>query len=109
MARVFGVNGADFTYLTAPNWVDELNGAGLDGNSPLNRWRRLTVRGSIMPMDEWNALRALEGQRVSVTCPPYGDRNADYVTYYGANFLSLSGKHESINMGDVTLDFVVLI
>lgn len=109
MARVFQVNGADHKYLTDVDWQDQLDPGGLDGNSATLRYRRLVVRGSIMPMADYVSLKALEGLFVSVTCPPYGDRNGDYISYFGAILETVNGRHDAINMSDVTLEIVVRI
>lgn len=109
MAHTFQVNGSDHEYLTSIEWQDELATGGLDGYSPLGRWRRLTARGVILPMADYVALKALEGQKVSIACPPYTDRNGDYITYYGCDFDGLSGRHEGLNMADVTAQFMVLV
>ena len=113
MPQMFQVNGVDYDYITKPDWADEsqTGQAGLDGYETLNRWRRLTAMGPEgMPAADFDALFALEGQRVSVTVPDYNDRNgADYKTYYGAVLERVDGRHESINVVGVLCEFRVRI
>jgi hypothetical protein len=111
MAQQFSINGTAIARITRPDWIDE---AGDDQNHagamPLARWRRLVAKAEVLSATEFNTLRGLEGQRVSITVPPYGDRNAaNYVTYYGAEFERLDGRHEGPVMTGVTAEFLVRV
>lgn len=108
MATTTQINGADNVYLSA-DWADELEAQGLDGYSPVKRWRTLTLRGNVMPAADYDTLEALVGGYISVTCPPYGDRNADYVTYYGALLTRVAGRHDGPNIADVTAEAMVWV
>ena len=113
MPQTFKVNSTSFNYITRMDWADEsqTGQAGLDGYETLNRWRRLTAQGPEgMPAADFDALFALQGQRVSVAAPPYSDRNnANYATYYGAILQRVDGRHESINVVGVMCEFRVRI
>jgi len=112
MAQEFVINGTTVSRITKGDWVDEPGDSqALDGVTPLARWRRLIWRApEVLSASEWNTLRALEGSRVSVTAPPYNDRNAaDYQTYYGANFERLDGSHDGPVFTGVTAEFLVRI
>jgi hypothetical protein len=108
MAHVTQINGTDNVYLSA-DWTDTLGSGGLDGYSPLDRWRSLTLRGNVMPAGDFDGLAALSGQYASVACPPHDDRNADYVTYYSAFLVSVSGRHEGPNVVDITAEMMVRV
>lgn len=109
MAQQFAINGTVIDRVTRPDWIDEAGDAqNHAGATPLARWRRVTARAEVLSMTEWNTLRAVEGQRVSIAVPPYDDRNAsDYRTYYGAEFVSLEGRQEGPAVTGVAAEFLV--
>ena len=111
MPQVFRINSTEISRITHGDWLDEPGDAqALDGVTPLARWRRHTWRAEVLSAAEWNTLAALEGQKVSITTPDYGDRNAaDYVSYYGADFERLEGRHEGPVMMGVSADFLVRV
>lgn len=107
MTRIFALNGASKSYINTADWSDQPDSQALVGATPTRRRRRHTWRAEIMPMAEFLAIQALEGERVSLTTTNYNDRNGDYVTYYGAEIDQASGRHESVNMVDVVVEFWV--
>jgi hypothetical protein len=104
MARIFQLNGANLTRLTGHNWIDEPgDDQGLDGVTPLARWRTVISRATVLSATEWNTLQAALGARVSIAIPPYENRNAaDYRTYYGVEFEQLEGEHTGPAVENVT-------
>ena len=111
MPQVFRINNIEVSRIVKGDWLDEPGDAqALDGVTPLARWRRHTWTTEVLSAAEWNTLAALEGQKVSIMTPDYGDRNAaDYVTYYGADFEALDGRHEGPVVMGVSADFLVRI
>lgn len=109
MAQIFKINGVTYSYITKGDWSDTADNQALDGNTPVRRWRKHTLKADIMPMSEFNTLHALEGQRVSITTPAYSDRNGDYVTYCGSMLTKITAQHQSINAANVTIDLLVKV
>jgi hypothetical protein len=109
MAQTFAINGTEIERVTSPDWVDDAGDRqSLDGNTPLTRWRRVVARADVLTMAEWDTLRALEGQKVSITIPPYQNRNAaDWKTYYAADFDRLDGRQDGPAFTGVTAEFLV--
>jgi hypothetical protein len=109
MAQTFAINGTEIDRVNKPDWVDEAgDNQALGGNTPLARWRRVIAQADVLTMAEWNTLRGLEGQKVSITVPPYQDRNAaDWQTYYGADFGRLDGRQDGPAFTNVTAEFLV--
>lgn len=107
----FLINGITISRMTKPDWQDSPGDSqSLYGAAPTARWRRLVCPAEALTATEWDTLRALEGQRVSVTAPPYADRNAaSWVTYYGAIFDRLTGSHEGPIHLSVTAEFMVRV
>lgn len=111
MPQVFIINGTTIARITKSDWVDEPgDDQALDGVTPLARWRRLVWRAEVLAASEWNVLAGLQGQKVSITTPDYGDRNAvDYVTYFNCDMAELSGSHDGPVMTGVTAEFMVRV
>jgi hypothetical protein len=110
MATDVAVNGTAIARLTTANWTDDPASAGLDGSTPRLRWVRVTVGAEVLTAAEFNTLYALEGQRVSVDLPPYGDRNnANYKRYFGALCQRVSGEHSGPAFVGVSCDFLVRV
>jgi hypothetical protein len=109
MAQQFAINGSTVARITRPDWIDEPGDSQAHaGAMPLSRWRRVVAKADVLSAAEFNTLRGLEGQRVSVAVPPYADRNAaDYQTYYGTEFERLTGRHEGPVVMGVTAEFLV--
>ena len=111
MPQVFRINNIEVSRITRGDWLDEPGDAqALDGVTPLARWRRHRWTAEVLSAAEWNTLRALEGSKVAITTPDYGDRNSnDYTQYYGADFEQLSGDHQGPVMVNVVAEFMVRI
>ena len=111
MPQQFAINGITVSRIVKGDWLDEPGDAqALDGVTPLARWRRHRWMADVLSAAEWNTLAALEGAKVAITAPDYGDRNAaDYVQYFGCDFEKLDGRHEGPIFTGVSCDFLVRI
>lgn len=110
MAQVFKINGTSLTYITRGDWEDDYDQQAHDGNTPILRWRRHTMRAPDgMTAAEFDTLYALEGQKVSITTTNYEDRNSDYKTYYGCDLERVAGRHDGPLVYDVVLDLMVRV
>lgn len=105
----FTINSTTFSTVTRIDWQDDQASPGLDGNTPLLRWRRVIAQAAeVMTAANFNSLYAFEGQRVNITVPPYDDRNnATWKTYRGAICERVSGSHQGNVFVSVTAEFVV--
>lgn len=105
------INSTTISRLTRPDWQDTPGDSqALAGTTSTARWRRLLAAADALSAAEWNALRAVEGQRVTITAPPYADRNAAaWQTYYGAILERLDGRHEGPIVVGVSAEFMVRI
>lgn len=108
MATDFKINNTTFIYLNSAAWTDPQPAEVFDGTYTYPRWRGLTARADeAMPQAEFDSLFALQGQAVSVTCPPYGNPAGDYVTYYQARLVRVSSRHAGPLHSSVTAEFEV--
>jgi len=111
MAQTFYINSTNIDRVTRPDWEDSAGDRqALDGNTPLARWRTVIAQADVLTSAEWDTLRALEGGKVSITVPPYDDRNAtDWQTYYNADFNRLDGMPDGTVFTNVTIEFLVRV
>ena len=111
MAQVHAIDGATITHIGQAPWEQAVIDQSLNIIAVHQRLYRLTLLTNIMPMSVWETLKAKEiaGAIVSVTAPPPTNPNGDYVTYYEAKILRLDGRHDSINMTDVTVELSVKV
>ena len=94
MATDFKINGTTYTYLINVQWADSQPAEAFDGTYSYVRWRTLQARGDeAVTQAEFDSLYALEGQAVSVTCSPWENPAADYVTYYQARIKRVASRH----------------
>lgn len=106
--QVVAINGEYLRYMRG-NWFDIPGGAYFNGTGSTHRWRRHTLTANVMPESEFNLFYMLEGQKVSLTTTPYGNRNSTYITYYGCDFVGASGTHSGPRFENVTAEFMVLV
>lgn len=110
MAQNFKINTTTFARITRADWQDDGAGAGLDGTTGRQRWRRHTWQAPEgMTAAEFDALYAAEGAGVELTTTNYADRNGDFVTYYGAVCMRVDGRHEGPIVTGVTVEFLVRV
>lgn len=108
MAFIPQIDGSDIDYISDINWDQPTSQQSLDLISVFNRWRICTWSVDIMPMTEWTTLISKRGSIVNFTTTDPGDRNADYVTYYGARLRSVTKRsHASLNAQGVQVQFLV--
>jgi hypothetical protein len=108
MAQVFAINGTALTYITGADWESFPVADDLLGQRRFNRFKRHIWRlNEAMPMTQWEIIYPLEGDIVSITTTDPADINAAFVTFYGVNFESITGKNEATNMAGVTCEFLV--
>lgn len=104
----FTINSTTFTTITRVDWQDDAASPGLDGHTPLLRWRRLVAQADVMSAANFNSLYAFEGNRCAVTAPPYTNRNATtWQTYQGAICERVSGLHQGNVFTGVSAEFRV--
>lgn len=104
----FTINSTSFSTITKIDWQDDAASPGLDGNTPLLRWRRLVAQAEVMSAANFNSLYAFEGARCNVIAPPYNNRNATaWTTYQGAVCERVSGLHQGNVFTGVQAEFRV--
>lgn len=103
------INGTAYERLLTADWSDRPEGDYLDATGSFNAWRDLAISADVLTATEFDALYALEGQIVSVDAPPYHDRNATPITYYGAELRSVTGRHQGPAVVGVRLDLRVFV
>lgn len=108
MAQVFDINGTTLTHITDANWEDKPEDDYLNGKTPVNQWRNVVLEGT-MEETQFDIIYALEGQQVSVTIPPYDDRNGAFATYYYVILQSVTGDHQGPSMQNVRAELKVRI
>ena len=110
MATDFKINGTTYTYLNSAAWLDGQPVEILDGTYSYARLRGLTARADeAMSQAEFDSLFALQGQAVSVTCPPYNNPAGDYVTYYQARLVRVTSRHTGPLHTAVVAEFKVRV
>lgn len=106
----FYLNTTSISRLTRLDWQDSGGDSqALSGYTATARWRRLVGQADVLSAAEWNALRAVHGQTVTLFAPPYTDPNGDWQAYYGAVLERLEGRHEGPVVTGVTVEFGVRI
>ena len=101
----YAINGTEFTNINA-QWESTVGGDALDGTFSVGRYRRHVWSADAMDMSEFEILRPLEGQTVTITTTDYTDRNT-LVTYYGAEFKRLAMSHEAIVPTGIQCEFLI--
>jgi hypothetical protein len=108
MAFTPQIDGSDIDYITNIDWDQPTTQQSLDLISVFNRFRICTWSTDIMPMAEWQTLISKRGSIVNLTTTNPDDRNADFVTYYGARVKSVTKRnHASLNAEGVQVEFLV--
>lgn len=108
MAFTPQIDGSDIDYISNIDWSEPTTQQSLDLISVFNRWRICTWSVDIMPMSEWSTLIGKRGSIVSLTTTDPDDRNADFVTYYGARLRNVTKRnHASLNAQGVKVEFLV--
>lgn len=103
------INGTPYDRLLTADWSDRSEGDYLNATHSFNAWRNLVIGADVLTETEFDALYALEGQIVSVDAPPYYDRNATEITYYGAELKKVTGQHNGPLVANVRLDLLVFV
>jgi len=110
MAFTPQIDGSDIDYVSRIDWDQPTSHQSLDLISVFKRWRVCTWSSDIMPMSEWATLIGKRGSIVSLTTTDPDDRNADFVTYYGARVKSVEMRnHLSLNAQQVRVEFLVRV
>jgi hypothetical protein len=107
MAQIFEVDGQALARGIQADWLEQADGAALDGVTVRRRWVTHTWTAAVLPVAEFNRLLNLEGQRVSVTTTDPTDRNGAFATFYGAELTNVSGAHVGPNIQQVTVNFLI--
>jgi hypothetical protein len=107
MAQTFVINGTTLTRVGAANWSELPEAEIFNGKMAKNRWRGLRLGADVVAASEFDVLFALEGGKVALTCPNYSDRNGDYKTYYGVDFLSIRGEHNGPVVENIQIELMV--
>ena len=108
MAFTPKIDGSDIDYISNIDWDHKTGQRSLDLISVFNRHRVCTWSVDTMPMAEWATLISKRGSIVSLTTTDPDDRNADYVTYYGARLRNVTMRnHSSLNAQGVRVEFLV--
>lgn len=102
------VDGSDINYISNIDWSGPTTQQSLDLISVFSRCRVCTWSVDTMPMAEWATLISKRGSVVSLTTTDPDDRNADFVTFYGARLLDVTKRnHASLNAQGVQVEFLV--
>lgn len=110
MAFTPQIDGSDINYISHIDWSQTTSQQSLDMISVFNRVRVCTWSVDTMPMAEWSTLISKRGSIVSLTTTDPDDRNADFVTYYGARVRSVTKRnHASLNAQGVKVEFLVRV
>lgn len=108
MAFTPQIDGSDIDYISNIDWDHRTSQTSLNLITVFNRERVCTWSSDTMPMAEWATLIGKRGSIVSVTTTDPDDRNADFVTYYGARLRSVTQRnHSSLNAQGVKVEFLV--
>lgn len=109
MAKIHQIDGATIEYVNKADWIDRVEDQSLDVHTVFNRFQRHRWQMDVMPMREWETIVDLEGTYVDLTTTDPDDRNADYVTYYGARVDRVSGNHPARHIEGGVIDFLVRV
>lgn len=108
MAFIPQIDGSDIFYISNIDWSEPTSQQSLDLISVFNRLRVCTWSVDTMPMSEWATLISKRGSIVSLTTTDPDDRNANFVTFYGARLRSVTKRnHVSLNAQRVRVEFLV--
>lgn len=108
MAFTPQIDGTDVDYISNIDWSEITNQTSLDLISVFERWRICTWAVDQAPMSDWATLIGKRGSIVSLTTTDPDDRNADFVTFYGARVQDVTKRnHLSLNAQGVKVAFLV--
>ncbi len=108
MAFTPQIDGSDIDYISSIDWSGPTSQQSLDLISIFNRLRVCTWSVDTMPMSEWSTLISKRGSIVSLTTTNPDNRNADFVTFYGARLRSVTKRnHASLNAQGIRVEFLV--
>lgn len=108
MAFTPQIDGTDVDYISNIDWSEVTRQTSLDLISVFERWRICNWSVDQMPMTDWAILIGKRGSIVSLTTTDPDDRNADFVTFYGARIQGVTKRnHLSLNALGVKVEFLV--
>lgn len=108
MAFTPQVDGTAVNYISNIDWSQPTTQTSLDLISVFNRWRVCIWTVNQMPMTDWATLIGKRGSIVSLTTTDPDNRNADFVTFYGARVQDVTQRnHLSLNAQGVKIEFLV--
>ena len=104
------IDGTSINFINSADWTQPITGQSLDLIAIHQKMRLHTWSSGVMTAAEYTTLLAKRGSLVSLTTTDVDDRNADYITYYGARLLRVTfQQHEGLNMRGVQLDLLVRV
>lgn len=109
MAQVFQLNGANLTYVMQGHWEPLAIAEALSGQVVFNRYRRHRWQTNVMPVAEYQSLRAVQGRICNITTTDHTNPNSDFATYYGALVESVQGTHTGPVFQNVSVTFMVRV
>jgi len=109
MAKDYQIDGTTITYVNRSDWIERVEATSLNVETVVNRFQTHRWQSDAMLMSEWETVVDLAGTFVDLTTNDPDDRNNDYVTYYGARVDSVTGRHVSRYVANVTIDFLVRV
>lgn len=108
MAFAPQIDGVAVNHISNIDWSNTTSQTSLDLISVFNRLRVCTWTVDQMPMTDWATLIGKRGSIVALTTTDPDDRNADFVTYYGARVRDVTLRnHLSLNAQGVKVEFLV--
>lgn len=110
MAQVHSIDGVTVNYVSQATWDQPTQELSLNLIQVHNAWRLHIWLSNVMTATEWATMRGKRGSNVTIVTTDPDDPNGDYVTYYGAIVRDVSqGRHESLNLRGVRVDFLVKV
>lgn len=108
MAFIPQIDGTNVAHISNIDWSETTRQTSLDLISVFNRWRICIWSVDQMPMSDWATLIGKRGSIVSITTTDPNNRNADFVTFYGARVQDVTkSNHLSLNAQGVKIEFLV--
>jgi len=110
MAFQHQIDGTNVDFINFANWVQPVIDQSLDIIAVHQKMRFHIWQASVVTAAEWTTLLSKRGQIVSLTTTDVDDRNADYITYFGARVQAATFRnHEGRNILGVELRFLVKV
>lgn len=104
------IDGTNVNYVSSAPWEQPVTDQSLNRIAVHQRWRRHTWQAPVMTAAEFATLVAKRETAVSITTTDPGDKNADFVTYYGAIVKDMSyQRHEGLLVHGVGVLFLVRV